>query len=195
MSQTTQRPRTQRPKTKRPKTKKPKKKEQRPKKVQPTYVAITRPIPVPQTTRRTPAVSSTLSPETLMMEEMRNYLADNMPANRRPTVQKPRAQKPRPMVMNPVTLQTPTRRIPMEPYTQSPATKNMIEMRKVIMESGMRPIPRPEDSLGILDLFPDTILTTTPRSEVTTTTTRPIRFPQDNPKPRQRISSARQLGS
>ena len=204
MSQTTQRPRTQRPKTKRPKTKKPKKKQQRPKKVQPTYVAITRPIPVPQTTRRTPAVSSTLSPETLMMEEMRNYLADNMPANRRPTVQKPRAQKPRaqkprpqkprPMVMNPVTLRTPTRRIPMEPYTQSPATKNMIEMRKVIMESGMRPIPRPEDSLGILDLFPDSILTTTPRSEVTTTTTRSIRFPQDN-NPRQRIYSARQIGT
>ena len=69
---------------------------------------------------------------------------------------------------------------------------------KVIMESsgGVRPIPipRPDDGLGILDLFPDLSLTTTPRSEVTTTTTRPIRFPQDNPKPRQRISSAKQFG-
>ena len=134
MSQTTQRP--QRPKSKKPK--KNKKKQQRPKKVQPTYVSITQPKMIMNpatlrtTTRRTPAVSSTLSPETIMMNEMRNK----------------------------------------------------------IMESGgggrPGPIPRPQDDggLGILDLFPEMILTTTPRSsEVRTTTTRPIRFPHENNPP------------
>ena len=131
MSQTTQRP--PRPQSKKPK----KKKQQRPKKVQPTYVSITQPKMIMNpatlrtTTRRTPAVSSTLSPETIMMNEMRNK----------------------------------------------------------IMESGggarPRPIPRPQDDgLGILDLFPEMILTTTPRSEVIrTTTTRPIRFPHENNPP------------
>ena len=104
--------------------------------------------------------------------------------------------KPRPMVMNPVTLRTTTRRTPAVSSTLSPETIMMNEMRKVIMEkSPPRPIQRSdEDGLGILDLFPDMILTTTPRSEDTTATTRPIRFPQNN-NPRQSISSARQIGN
>ena len=138
MSQTTQRPRTQRPKNNKPK----KKKQQRPKKVQPTYVTISKPIkPIMNpatlrtTTRRTPAVSSTLSPETIMMEKMRQEIMGSNPP---------------------------------------------------------RPIARPpgEDGLGILDLFPDMILTTTTER---TTTTRPVRFPQDNNNPRQRISSVKKI--
>ena len=134
MSQTTQRP--PRPKSNKPK-KKNKKKQQRPKKVQPTYVSITQPKMIMNpatlrtTTRRTPAVSSTLSPETIMMNEMRNKIMESNGGGK------------------------------------------------------LRPIPRQQDDgLGILDLFPEMILTTTPRSsEVRTTTTRPIRFPHENNPP------------
>ena len=121
----------------------------------PTVRTTRRPIimnPVTlRTTRSPPAVSSTLSPETLMMNEMRNYIVDHMPATLKPAIQKPRTlkprtqkpkpqkprtQKPRTIIMNPVTLRTTTRRTPAVSSTLSPETLMMNQMRGIISYEG-----------------------------------------------------------
>ena len=116
------------------------------------------------------------------------------PQTKRPKTKKPKAKKPkkkqqqRPKKVPPPPPPPPqqptyvaiTRPVPAPPQqrprvqsTMSPATKNMIDMRKVISASARPPAPS-GSSVGILDIFPDI---------VTTTTTRPFRFPQqENPR-------------
>ena len=131
----------------------------RPLRDQPSYEAATvrpviimNPATLRTTTSRTPPVSSTLSPETLMMNEMRNYIVDHMPVTikpaiqkprtmktttKRPKTQKPRTQKPRPaIIMNPATLRTTTRRTPPVSSTLSPETIMMNQMRGIISHQG-----------------------------------------------------------
>ena len=107
--------------------------------------------PTMRTTRR-PAVSSTLSPETLMMNEMRNFIVDHIPVTqnpltqkprtqrpqtKKPKTQKPRTQKPRPIIMNPVTLRTtPRYERPAVSSTLSPETLMMSQMRGIISYQG-----------------------------------------------------------
>ena len=112
---------------------------------------IMNPATLRTTTSRTPAVSSTLSPETLMMNEMRNFIADHMPVTLKPAIQKPRTQKPRTqkpktqkprtqkprtIIMNPATLRTTTRRTPAVSSTLSPETIMMNQMRGIISYEG-----------------------------------------------------------